>query len=146
MTPKVKYGLMVFGLLASFAAGRYTTPEKIVIQKEIVEVEKKVEDKRKEIVKTEVTHPDGTKEITTKTVVDSTTKTDSTKTDKELEERTAASSKVSISALVGAPLSLSGPITPVYGGHIHRPLLGPISLGLWGLSNATAGVSIGLTF
>ena len=139
---KTKVIVGIVAIATAFAFGRYSAP--IRVEKEIVEVEKKTEDKRKEIIKTEVVRPDGTKETTTKTVVDSKTTTDSTKSEKELVE--GQTSKVSISALVGAPLTLSGPLTPVYGGHIHRPLLGPVSVGIWGLSNATAGLSFGLTF
>ncbi len=146
MSPKAKYGLLVFGLLAAFAAGRASSPEKVKIEKEIVEVEKKVEDKHKEIVKVEVVRPDGTKETTTKTVEDTTKTSDKSKDAKTSEERTAASSKLSVNALVGAPFNLSGGLTPVYGGHIHRALIGPLELGLWGMTNATAGISIGLTF
>jgi len=35
---------------------------------------------------------------------------------------------------------------PTFGGSVTKPILGPVTMGLWALSNGNAGVSVGLTF
>lgn len=158
MTLLQKVSLVSAACLVVFAAGRYSAPEKVKIEVRTVEVEKKVEqvvsdtDKHKETTVTETVKPDGTKETTTKTVEDTRKKTDDKSKDTtdvrvdSVQETTRGSSKVTISALVGAPLSLSGPLLPVYGGAITKPILGPLTLGIFGLSSGVAGFSAGLTF
>jgi hypothetical protein len=41
---------------------------------------------------------------------------------------------------------IKGEMQPVYGASITKQLLGPVSVGLFGLTNGTMGVSIGLNF
>lgn len=164
--------LLIF-IVVAFAFGFYMAPEKIKIQKEIqyVESTKKQSDesakqdsqrdKRVEKTTTEITRPDGTKEVSTRTVEDSTTsrksesarnerdESNKTSTEKETKEITAGRNHLTISALAGPQLKLSsgvslGPL--VYGAHITRPLLGPITVGLWGMSSGSGGMSLGLTF
>jgi hypothetical protein len=43
-------------------------------------------------------------------------------------------------------MSLSSLGTPIYGGMLSKQLLGPISIGVWGLSNATGGFALGISF
>ncbi len=140
-----------------YALGRWMTPEKVRVETKTVEVktdDKHTDaerDKHRETTVVEVKKPDGTVERTTKTTEDSQTKkttddktTDST-TAETSKEVTGHSSPVSILALGGVPLGF--PLgSPVYGAAAFRPLIGPITVGLWGLSNATGGVAVGLTF
>lgn len=44
-----------------------------------------------------------------------------------------------VSALVGLP-------GPVYGAHVQRRILGPVSVGAWALTSKAAGVSLGVEF
>ncbi len=37
-------------------------------------------------------------------------------------------------------------LKPVYGASVSKEVLGPITIGLWGLSSATVGVSVGVNF
>lgn len=161
MTTKYKILLGLSALLTAFAAGRFTVPEKIKIETKTVEVEKKTDvtktdtdrDRHRETTTTQVKRPDGTVETTTKLVEDDTTKrkTDSKQTQTDSITETASkeivrgSSPVTISALGGIPLSFSS-ITPVFGAAVTKPLLGPIAIGLWGLSSREVGASLGLTF
>lgn len=157
MENKTKIIIASVALLIAFAFGRYSAPEHVKIETKIVEIEKKVvdtdtlRDKHREIVVKEVVRPDGTKEKVTTTVEDSNTsrktrtEEETSRTEEKLEEITRGS-KVTLAALVGAPLSLSSPATPIYGGLIYKPILGPIGVGAWGFSNATFGASIGLSF
>lgn len=153
------YTKAVATLVCGVAMGYYATPQKIKIETRVIEVEKKTEstktrttkDKRKETV---VTKPDGT---VIKTVEDSTTNRD-TESDKEeqrkrlenkSEERSREGRLISLSLLTGVPISLSSGVgfgSIVYGLHGSATVLGPISLGVWGLSNASGGFSLGVNF
>lgn len=151
MTTKWKVLISIVALTTAFAAGRWTTPVKIKTEIKTVTVKEKVKGTEKEIHRettiTETTYPDGRKEVKTVIVEDSTKSTTSkenTNKDKtENQETTYATAKVTISALGG--FNLSDP-TPVYGASISKPILGPITIGAWGLSNKTLGASLGLTF
>ena len=76
----------------------------------------------------------------------------STSNDNKDSDNTSETKKeqghTSISALAGAQISnpLTGQAGTVYGAHIQRDILGPVSIGLWGLSNATVGGSVGISF
>lgn len=165
MSTKVRIIIVVVSLGTAFAVGRYTVPEKIKTVVQTVEVEKKVvttdtdkkEKKHKEVVVTDTKNKDGSETTTTKTVEDTNLdnktndkiadNTSDTKTDSK--EVTKTGSRLNISALGGVPISLSsGPGIGkfVYGVHVSRDLIGPISVGLWGLSSSEFGMSIGLTF
>lgn len=162
MTLSIKTIVIVSLILAStaYAAGRWSAPERVQIVTKTVEVEKKVidaktdleKDKHKETVVTETVNPDGTKSTVTKTVEDTKTgkKTetstvdDTSKASDTVKETLYSSSKVTVSLLAG--MSLSGPITPVYGLSLTRPVLGPITFGAWGLTSGVVGLSVGLTF
>lgn len=158
-------------LILGYAMGRYLTPTKIEIKKEVVTVEKKVVDtdelKRIELernktlrkVITEITKPDGTKEKVTRFTETTTTNktTEQEKKTKELTEKQTKETETklienkkndwSLSALAGpGTLSLNLSNNLIYGGHIQRNILGPISFGAWGLTNKTFGLSLGLSF
>lgn len=152
-------GLQILALASCFAAGRYTAPvkvvtetkvvEKEVIKKELVTVTDQI--KHRETTITEKTNTDGSKEKTTKIVEDTTTdkKSDAKESDKtekketDTKEVTKESSKLNIAAMAGFDF---GSPTPVYGAQVTRTLIGPFFMGVWGLSNKTAGMSLGLSF
>lgn len=156
MGTKTKVIIIAVSLLASYAFGRWSAPEKVKIETKIVEVEKKVkhEDKKSEKHKkttiVEITLPDGSKQKTT-TITDDTeteSKTKETDTAKRSEtdtkEVTRSSSKVTVSALAGAFVNKFG--LPVYGVAVSKPVLGPITVGAFGFQNGMGGLSVGLTF
>ncbi len=143
-------------LLTAFAAGRYTAQARVVTETKIVEVEKKTDDKKvdtndhRKATIVETTSPDGTKTKTTTITDDRNTKSDDRSTDdtKRTEDDkksiTKGSSPVTVSVL--ASMDISAPGLPVYGLAVSRPILGPITLGIFGFQNKTGGLSIGLTF
>lgn len=51
-----------------------------------------------------------------------------------------------VSALAGVDLGLAEPPVLVYGGQVERRLVGPLSVGAWGMSNGAAGASVSLQF
>lgn len=160
MTDQTKHGIVILSVVAivAFATGRYTVPESTKVVTNTLQVEKVVEDKQsdtdkhKETRTTVVVRPDGTKETTTKTVEDTRKKTDDRQTDQTQvrihsdSETIRGSSKVTVSFLAGAPISLSGAVQPIFGGAASRTIIGPFSIGIWGLSNKTGGFSLGVTF
>jgi len=154
---KIKAAIIAAAVLGAFAAGRYTAPAKVKVETKTVEVEKKVEqkerDRHRETVIVEVTKPDGTRERTSKTVEDTETKTQKTDnlstSTSQLSEVTRKNSVLAVSLLAGARPEFSGGFSVgpfVYGAHVSKQVLGPISLGAWGLTSGEFGLSAGLQF
>lgn len=122
----VKYYLVTFAV--GLSLGYFLMPKKEVVKT----VEKQV-DRVVTVIRT--IKPDGT--ITEEKVI-----TDKSKIVTEDKTKlNTARSKVNISALVGTDFS-----KPVYGLHANKELLGPISVGVFGLTNKTVGLSVGLNF
>lgn len=156
MQTKTKVIIVSVALLTSFAIGRYTTPVQIKTETKIVEVEKKVDDTKKDADKHKTTtttttkNPDGTEVTTTTTHEDSAVHTHEHDTDSAatttdtVKEVTRSSSPVTLSLLAGVPFT--GTPNVIYGGSVTKPVLGPVTVGVWGMSNSTGGASIGLTF
>lgn len=154
MTPKTKVILAILALSTTFAFGRFSAPTKVVTETKLVEVEKKTSesdserDKHKTTTTTETTKPDGTKETTTTTTEDSATKKetsstdDTSKTSDTIKTAENDSGRVNISLLGG----LTRDPEPVYGLHVSARVLGPITAGIWGMTNRVYGISVGLSF
>lgn len=158
---KQKLGIIAGYSLLLVASTYYFSPTKVRRETKTVEVIKTVEvekkdtskDRKRKFVVKEKKGSDGSTEKTTvltddissisKTdIAKDTTDSKSTESSKTVER---ATDKVTISALAGAnPFHPTDGLT--YGGHISKPLLGPITGGLWGLSTGTFGLSVGLTF
>lgn len=158
MSTKAKVVISITAALVLFAVGRYSVPVKTITK--TIEVEKKVIDKTKKVDKekhmktiiVEETKPDGTKVVTTTIVEDTETKSDTDvvihddkKTD-TTKEVIRASGNITIAALAGTKVSLSSGLTPIYGGMIDRNLIGPITIGAFGLSDGVVGGALGLRF
>lgn len=153
MSAKAWLIAIVVALVAGLAIGRYSLPAKVVTEVKTVEAEKKStqtdRDRKVETTITETKASDGTETKTTKIVDDSTTKRQTntdTKTDTaSRQETTSKGATLSLSALAGVNPFASIP-TMRYGGHISREVLGPVTIGVWGFSDATFGLSVGLNF
>lgn len=148
-------------LLGSFALGRYTVPVKVKIETKIVEVEKKVVDKQQDVSKdthktvtiVETKLPTGeTKTVTTiaeDTNSDKKTNTSeldlSLKQEENKKEVIKDSGRTSIFMMSGVDYknTLNGVI---FGLGVNKSVLGPLTIGVWGMTNNTAGCSIGLEF
>lgn len=159
ITTKTKVIISVVVVAGAFASGRYLTPEKIKIEVKTVEVEKKVKDtstdtnqnKKKDTKIVETKKPNG--EIVTETTITETTVIDKKKEEQETiakidkkdstSETTKGDSKVTINALGGFDFRTG---LPVYGASVTKPVAGPLTLGVFGLSNTTVGASLGLQF
>lgn len=131
---------------AGYAAGRYTTPAKVVIETKevikVVEVEKKAVDTV--TTKKTITRPDGTKiereKIVDKTVVDTKTNVDSI-----LDSKTTITSQdrdVFVGILIENPLA----VQKNFGVMGTYRVLGPLTVGGFMYQNFSYGVTLGLSF
>jgi F420-0:gamma-glutamyl ligase-like protein len=136
--------------IVGYLAGRFSAPERTKVETVTLTKEVQVQDESKRVNQiqriVETTRPDGTtvKETRIKTRaaserIQSKTTEVASKESREIENRRG----VNVSALIGLPLT---EITkgPVYGASISKPFIGPITLGVWGLTNFTFGLSVGL--
>ncbi len=160
MTTTQKVIVVIVLTVVSGAIGRFTAPTKVKIETKTVEVikevkvsnEMKVKNKKKTVTTVTDTKPDGSKhETTTVTegVVSSTNETVndtkdgsiSTTTSKEV---TKASGRTNLSLLGGVSRDNSGLLSPTYGVGVMRNILGPITIGVWGLTTGVLGASVGI--
>lgn len=139
MTLPYKIAAVATALLASFAIGRRS-----VSQPDITKTVTTQEDKHKDLHETVVIvkAPDGT--VTTTKTLDTVTDTKKS-SEVDLKQVAAKTSKINISALVGTDLTKSG-ITPIYGVSANKEFIGPITIGVFGLTSGTVGITIGLNF
>ncbi len=167
--PRIKAALIGLALLGgAFAAGRYSAPpdvrevERVEFRDRVVEVIREVKVKQAAEIKTvvvyreKVTKPDGTvieKETSkadTETKTAETVKTDTSKDatsegTREVERIVSAPRPAwRVGALAGG--SLTPALVPAYGAHVERRILGPFSVGVWGLNSGQAGVSLSVEF
>lgn len=167
---------VIISLIVGVAGGRYATPSKVIKEKELVIVEKEVEKIVKVFIKEEkkktetkksketkkVTNPDGTVTEETKETEEDLTFTDTNEKEhnsKETSNETTVSgkttsetkfntNKISASALIGIQAKKEWYNKPdfVYGAHAKYNFLGPVSIGVFGMSSNEAGLSVGIDF
>lgn len=162
MSTKYKVIAGVVAIIVAFGFGRWSAPQSVKTETKTAETDTSKTDTEKEVEKhkhtstttTDVTKPDGTKEHTTTTTEDTdnvkkdkqVAETDKTKSTETSKEVTKSASRLTLSALAGAKLSLSSPVTPIYGGMVSKDVFGPISVGAFGLSSGVGGIAVGISF
>lgn len=137
--------IAIVGLLllaVGYGTGRYLQPAKIQIKKEEVIKEVEVIKKDIRIVEREITRPDGTKE---KERITEDKSQESTKKEKDTKESTLIANKKPDWRVNGLA-ALNNDRNVVYGLQVERRILGPISVGAFGLTDTTVGLSVGLEF
>lgn len=146
METKYKVIISTVVIVGSFAAGRYSAPISVK-EKEKTDVStNKVEKVKKKVVKEKTTKPDGT-------IVERTTKEDINTVSEKTKEKTETSKDVegrrdlvNISLLGGWSFYNQ---QPIYGLYVSKNVLGPITLGAFGLTqmgqNNIFGVAVGLS-
>lgn len=156
-------------VLTAFATGRWFAPTKVITETKTVTVEVETKDTKNatsvdkdrdrhvERETIEVVRPDGTRETKTRVVensstdthrVSSTTESTTSSSTNERDTRTETtreSGRVNLSVLGGIKLN-DFAAGPKIGGHVSRNILGPITLGVWGMNDLTFGASVGLSF
>lgn len=170
----VLFGLAVgFSFGRRFGPERVEVQEKVRIQeveKQVVVVQEKVRIERVEVAQAErrthkqetiTTRPDGTTTTVRteddaserKTSINETATADkdaraevAKSTATETDKKTIITNRPSwkISATAGVPLA--DPLHPIYGGSIEHRVVGPLSAGVWAMSNLTGGISVSIEF
>jgi hypothetical protein len=142
--------IWVLLILAAFAVGKYSNsgPEYSEVIK-YVDREVVVKDKEVKTVVTEVQvkEPDGKETKTTITETES--KTITTKEKSELSQSQVTITPTYVDQYyvqVMAGVSKDNLVVPFYGASVSRKILGPFTLGVFGLTNMTGGVSLGVSF
>lgn len=131
---KIKMFFILFlTMIAFFVAGRYSVP---IQEKTEVKVTDKQKDTHKET--TIVKDPSG-REVTT-IIEDSKSET---LTKKEETLKIDAKPKWNFSGVAGTDIHS---LKPVYGGIIQHEFIGPVNLGVVGLTNGFVGVSLGFNY
>jgi hypothetical protein len=134
---KVVVGILI--IVVAFSFGRYTAPTKVETKTVTVEVEKVKIDRNRIVI--EKTNKDGSKIKITR----SSSMTDrNTQTSQQSTKLVENKSSLNISALAG--VDVTKPTGIVFGAHVSKQLIGPVSIGVFGLTNKTVGASIGLSF
>lgn len=123
--------ILLISVTIAFAVGRYTKPAEVVT-KEVEVVKKDVVT----VVRT-VKSPDGT-------VVRERRTEDRSETNTSREVEVKSHTPEWKAALMAGYSFKQG--REVYGASIQKNFIGPISLGAWGLSDGTVGLSVGIEF
>ena len=126
----IRLSIIIAIIIAAFIAGRRS----VDIDKD--EATKDTKDREREVI-TIIEEPTGRK---TKTIV-----RDRERVVKEVATSIrAAKSKYNVAAM--ASFSYDKLERPAYGVIITREFIGPVTLGIFGLANGTAGVTVGVNF
>lgn len=144
MNLKTKIVLGLISLAITFALGRYTKNQDTVIKQETEDEKNKEKDKDKKKVTVIIKKPDGT-EIT-KIIEETKIREKETQrtVDKLYQEVKSRTGLVNVSALIGTEHIRQ--LTPVYGLSVSKEILGPVTVGAWGMTNSSIGVSLGVNF
>jgi hypothetical protein len=148
MTIKSKILIAGIALIVAFIGGRFSASRpdvKTVTQTDETKKTDEIKDTHIVTVIKEITKPSGEVEKTTTidTNITKRTETEATKDTKTVQTETSSNNKVTIQALVGYDMAKQ---LPTYGASAAKDIAGPISVGAWGLSNGSIGVSLGVRF
>ena len=127
-------------IIVAFYCGRYSAPERIKTETKIVEVEK-------EVIKTEYKtvrikeNKDGSKE--TIIVSESNSQEKAKQKSSEEKKEIVKNGSTYVSVLLGGASTVPH---LNYGLSVQRDVLGPFTIGVWGLTNYNFGASVGLRF
>lgn len=149
MSNKIVVLIVLILILVSFMVGRYSVNPPAVKDTQIVtqDTQTQIKEEKHVIVHTiTVKEPSGVER--TETTTESDTHIDK---DKNTESQTVVEhestlqkrSEVNISGLIASDLN---DIKPVYGLSVSKEIIGPITVGLFGFTNGTLGVSVGINF
>lgn len=140
---KTKIIMSVVALLVAFSFGRYSAPTVPDVKTDIKTNTDKQTNTETKKTTTITEDPKGNK-VTT--INEDTTTQTKKNTDTQLDQTVTAPKKsiINISALAG--LDTGRGFIPTYGISANKELIGPITVGAFGLTNGTIGLSIGLNF
>lgn len=135
-------------VLVAFASGRYSVPTKPdvhTIENQQVDVDKQTNMNDHKVTTTTQDCTTGKKVTTITEDISSQTKKDTDiKTELDQTVTQPKRSLINISAL--ASLDTTNGFKPAYGISANKELLGPLTVGAFGLTNGVLGVSVGVNF
>lgn len=152
ITFKLRTLLISLGVivLLSFAFGRWSTPKRTEIKEKEKSSKEHVEQHEKdtdfEVIK--IKRPDGTTiEKRVRKTKDKSKEVDKEKKSKEKSTLVITNgSKTFINVMIGKSLSnfTTSPLS--YGLHVGTSLIGPINIGVYGTTEKTVGITLGVSF
>lgn len=125
--------------IVGFIAGRRVESTRTASEVKTID---KDQSTKKEVKRIEVVSPDGTKRTET-VVTDETSNSSSTRQEKK-EEVHIAGPKTNISVITAWEMERDW--KQLYGLSVNHEVIGPVTVGAWGLTNGTLGVSVGINF
>ncbi len=149
MNMKYKILLCVGLLLLAFASGRYSVNPPDATTKIDQKIDTQVQDDKDtktHTVTVIVKEPTGETKTTTTTdtsVIDKEVERQVSDTQIQQEIKSVTKRTINVSVLGGFDKRTN---LPTYGAAISREILGPITIGVWGLNNGSFGANIGLDF
>lgn len=145
MSDKNRILISVIALALAFATGRYTV-QSPTIKATVHQVEDtNTQTAEKEHKKIVIVEKAGEKTTTITDDVDTSIKQDRHDDVKSVETITPPKTgTLNLSALAGVD-SLNR-FKPIYGAAVTKQVLGPITIGAFGMSNSVVGLSVGITF
>jgi hypothetical protein len=152
MTTKYQIITAVSLVVLAFAFGRYSVTKdasKQVTTQTHEQVDTQVQkDKDVHTITTTTTEKAEDGSQITKTVVDQTSVAHTAEEqeatiDTKKQVITTSAPRTTVSGLAGIDFHTK---QPTYGAMVQRQLIGPISVGVWGLSNLSGGISVGVSF
>lgn len=151
MTNKVKVIICASSIAVAFATGRYSVSNPTIKTTEDIKSdthEKQAEDTHTKTTIVTTKAPDGTVQQT-ETIDNSTSThtTENTDTTAQIQQTVTPqkTGTLNLSVIVANDFSKGG-LLPVYGASITKEVLGPVTIGAWGLTSGVLGVSLGLNF
>jgi len=140
MSAKAKALIVALVFAIGLGVGRYSNDRPASETRKVVSDVQKEQDKVTEKKTTIVKEPTG-KTVTT--IVEETHTVAKQETKTKSQDTIKASPQLQVSVLAGIDLKTG---LPTYGVAASKQFIGPITLGVFGLTNRTVGVSIGMTF
>jgi len=139
---KTQEAIILVLMAASFTFGYMFKKSQISVSTDTKDVTTQVEDNHTVI--TTVTHKERNGDLQVTKTIDSDVKVKKTD-DKQISIQPAAKTW-NVSALAGYDFSKPKDLVPIYGVSVSKQVLGPWSIGAFGLTNGIIGLSIGVTF
>ncbi len=134
MLAKLHEAIILAFMVAAFILGRMSVS--------VPQVDVTDQVKNNHTVVTTITTKSPTGDIKTTRTVDSITKSKTT----EKSPSPPAKKPLNVSALAGYDFSSPRSLSPIYGISVNKEVLGPLTVGAYGLTNGIIGVSIGVNF
>lgn len=141
---KIVYVYAAVVLVGAYAADRYFARPKTTTQVITTDTTKKTETKQRTHT-TIVKRPDGTEVTTVDTTTDTTTdEREHSREVTKVVESSQNKKNLNVSLLVSYDLTQPG--IPDIGISVSKEIIGPVTVGAWGMRSGVVGLSVGINF